>query len=203
MRKHNRWLRWYVAGVAAGLFLALTPTIALAQGSARLVLFEVIESPPPRPATGGVPGAFIPGPDGSLTRLAQATLSGTATEASGSLGNWLNASIGAYAQSQVNLDTRTGPLDGFFTVLHVTAGSFSGTIDMTGLLTGTGPNAQVQGVWATRGSSSLTGSFSGLAQVPIMCGDSACYVNPDGTTELAVINRFGIALVRFVLDLSN
>lgn len=185
--------------LGAGLLLTLSPAAVLAQGSATLVLYEWIESPPLRPITGGLPGIFIPGPDGSMTRLAQAALSGTATTATDPLAKWVGANIGAHAQSQVDLTTGSGPISGVFTVLRVTAGNVSGTIDLSGLLTGASPNAPVEGVWGTVGRSALSGSFSGLAQVPIQCGDTACYLNPDWTTEPAVFNSAGIPLVRFVL----
>lgn len=207
----KRSWRWMVGILLAGVLLALTPGAALADGgSARVVLYEVIESPPPRPASGGMPGAFIPGPDGSVTRLAQATLTGPVTEADGSMESWRGGKIGGHVQSQVNLTTGTGPISGFFTVDKVsgslTAANLSGTIDLSGLLSTTNPIplAPVSASWGTLGPppSFLSGTFQGVAQVPFQCGTTACYLNPDGTiTPLQPheFNRDGVPLVRFVL----
>lgn len=213
-----------MALLLAGLVLALAPATALAQGSgsAYLVLYEVMESPPPRPSTGGRPGAFVPGPDGSVTRLAQATLAGPVVAAAGSLADWLDGEVQAHAQSRVSLATRQGPLNGAFTVDTMglngaIPGKLSGILDLSMLLSPTSPVplAPTWGSWRTLGqpSSRLGGTFSGVAQVPVDCGmlpgdnpaGMACYLNPStGLGEQLAPDEFkdGVPLVRFVIELT-
>ncbi|MBI2159280.1 MAG: hypothetical protein HYU25_02615 [Candidatus Rokubacteria bacterium] len=207
---------WALPLLLAGALLALVPASALAQGGAQLVLYEVIESPPPSPATGGQPGAFIPGPDGSVTRLAQATLTGPVKAAGGSLDSWSGGEVDAYAQSRVDLATGVGPISGSFTVDLASGGAVSGKLDgildLHYLLQNLAPLAPVSGTWNTLGKSSVGGTFSGVAQVPIECSKLGgpegyfCYLKPDFSgAELLTANEFnrkGIPLVRFLLGLS-
>ncbi len=208
---------WALPLLLAGALLALAPASALAQGVAQIVLYEMIESPPPRPATSGNVGAFVPSPlDGILTRLAQATLSGPVVGAGGSLGTWVGGEVDAHAQSRVDLATGVGPISGVFTVDLASGDAVSaklnGLLDLSWLLAGTAPLAPVGGSWNTLGKSSAGGTFTGVAQVPIDCGvlggaaGKFCYLNPDfsGPEELSSneFNRKGMPLVRFILFLS-
>jgi len=80
------------------------------------------------------------------------------------------------------------------------------------LLNGRAPLAPVGGVWSTLGKSSVGGTFTGVAQVPIDCGALGgpagyfCYLKPDLSGAEALqpheFNRKGIPLVRFLLGLS-
>jgi hypothetical protein len=210
LKRRSSWL-------VAGLLVLFAPAVALAQGGAQLVLYEVVESPPPRPSSGGQPGAFIPGPDGSVTRLAQATLSGPVAAASGSLDSWRGGDVQAHAQSRVDLGTGVGPINGVFAVDltggGAVPGKLSGTLDLSMLLDPDHPIplAPVSGTWHTLGKSSVGGKFSGVAQVPVDCGlvggtqGAFCYVNPDGTVAELQPHEFdakGVPLVRFLLVLS-
>lgn len=205
------------AWLLAGLLVLFAPAVALAQsgGEALIVLYEVLESPPPRPSTGGV-GAFVPNPlAGTLTRLAQATLSGTVHPA-GSIANWAGAAIEAHAQSRVDLGTGQGPISGVFNVDlagGAVSGELNGTLDLRMLLAVEPiPLAPVtKGQWNTLGKTKLAGVFEGVAQVPVPCSalgspaNNFCYLTPDGSgvEELQAheFNRDGIPLVRFLLQL--
>jgi hypothetical protein len=206
LKRRSSWL-------VAGLLVLLAPAVALAQGGTQLVLYEVVESPPPRPSSGGQPGAFIPGPDGSVTRLAQATLSGPVVAASGSLDSWFGGDVQAHAQSRVTVvgGDGTGPINGVFAVDLASGGAvpgkLSGTLDLSMLLSGTAPLASVEGTWHTLGKSSVGGMFSGVAQVPFPCGDWLCYLDPDLSGSVTPLqthefDRNGIPLVRFLLVLT-
>lgn len=206
------------AWLLAGLLVLFTPAVALAQsGGAFIVLYEVLESPPPRPSTGGNVGAFVPNPlAGTLTRLAQATLSGTGVQAEGSISDWVGAAIEAHAQSRVDLRTGQGPLSGVFNVDlagGAVSGELNGTLDLSMLLALKPiPLAPVtEGQWNTLGKTKLAGVFEGVAQVPVPCSalgspaNNFCYLTPDGSgvEELQAheFNRDGIPLVRFKLQL--
>jgi hypothetical protein len=222
MRRGSAWL-------LAGLLVLFAPAVALAQGVAHLVLYEVVESPPPRPASvdlEGLPGAFVPGPDGSVTRLAQATLTGPVVSANGSLASWFDGQVDAHAQSRVDLASGVGPINGIFAVDlpggGAVPGKLSGMLNLSLILTKQAPLAFVfDGTWNTLGKSSVGGTFSGVAQVPMDCGLLAdllagvvppvasgtfCYLNPV-THSLELLSsqesdQNGIPLVRFLLSLS-
>ena len=197
-----------------GLLLALSPAIALAQGFAQAVLYEVLESPPARPSTGGAVGAFVPDPvDGTLTRLAQATEAGPVVFGTGSLVSWQNSGVVIHAQSRVDLTTGSGPVSGSFTVDTAggtISGKLSGTLDLSPVLSNTAPLAPTWGTWGTLGkrSSRLGGTFQGVAQIPVDCGllggpaGYFCYLKPDlSGADLLQPNEFkdGVPLVRFLI----
>lgn len=204
------------AWLLAGLLVLFTPAVALAQsGKAFIVLYEVLESPPPRPSTGPNVGAFVPNPlAGTLTRLAQATLSGTGVQAEGSISDWVGAAIEAHAQSRVELvGTFQGPISGVFNVDlagGAVSGELNGTLDLSMLLAGTPLAPVTGGQWSTLGKTKLAGVFEGVAQVPVDCGvlsgglpsGTFCYLNPQPEVLKAhEFNRDGIPLVRFLLEL--
>ncbi|HVR72576.1 MAG TPA: hypothetical protein VMT87_17205 [Vicinamibacteria bacterium] len=206
-------------GKTGSLFLTallsvVAPTVVSAEGSATATLYEVMEAAPPRPSTDGMAGVFIPGPGGSITRLAQATLSGSCNEsAAGALVGWANAAMEAHAQSRINMFTGSGPFSAGFTLDGTangsTPGKASGTLDMSAMLDPSNPLpwAFVSATWRTLGdpSTRLSGPVAGLAYVPIACphdGAKACYLDRDwSVTELGAQEyKDGIPLVKFVLE---
>jgi hypothetical protein len=212
-RNDTKQLSWK-AGLVAGVLLALSPAAAWAQvtasGTAHATLYEVMEAPPPRPSTGGLAGVFIPGPGGSVTRLAQATESGTVGAADGSLAAWSDGQMEAQAQSRVDLFTGSGPFAAIFSIdgqaNGKTVGKAKGTLNLSPMLDPVNPLplAFLLATWSTLGAPSTrqSGSVEGVVYLPFACGGTACYLGLDGLPTPLAPNEFkdGVPLVKFVLD---
>jgi hypothetical protein len=165
--------------LAAALLLALGPSAAWAC-SVSGALLETLESPP---AGVGGRGPLDAGtyPDGLGIRLAQATEIGVFT------GNCptLVGPVEVHAQSRVNVQVDangdpvlgpmgtpvllSGPITGGFKVTAATGvvrATLDGTLDFAPVNFGY-PFVNVGGSWKTKGAGGITGSFSGVALIPI------------------------------------
>lgn len=174
------------AGLAAGILLALSPALAVAQQApevyATAMLYEVDESINCNPGGSADPMldpfCVQESGHGFGTRIADATLQGDVAgppEFSGP--------ITVEATSILSQVDWAGPAHGKISVQ--TAGgtmraNMAGQLDLSLLSKGSAPLAPINGKWHGTKGFDAGGSFSGVFEVPFVCGPAsrtgACYV---------------------------
>jgi hypothetical protein len=184
-RNDAKRLAWK-AGLVAGVLLALSPALAVAQQVqapyATAILYEVDESINCNP--GGSPDPMLDpfcvqeSARGFGTRIADATLEGTVLgppEFSGS--------INVEATSILSQVDWTGPAHGKIrieTASGTVQATMAGQLDLSLLEKGSAPLAPISGKWHGTKGFNVGGTFSGVFVVPFACGAAsrtgACYL---------------------------
>jgi hypothetical protein len=174
------------AGLAAGILFALSPALAVAQQAsdvyATATLYEVDESINCNPG-GSADPVFDPfcvqeSAHGFGTRIADATLEG---EVAGP--PEFSGPISVEATSILSQVDWTGPAHGKMTVQTsggTVRANMAGQLDLSLLSKSSAPLAPINGKWHGTKGFNAGGSFSGVFQVPFMCGPAsrtgACYL---------------------------
>jgi hypothetical protein len=186
MRRDGARRRFGKAGLLGGILLALSPVVARAQQAqtpyATGVLYEVDETINCNP--GGDPNAMLDpfcvqeSAHGFGTRIADATLQGSVdgpAEFSGP--------ISVEATSILSQVDWTGPAHGKILVQvggATVQATMAGQLDLSLLQKGSAPLAPINGKWHGTKGFGVGGSFSGVFEVPIWCGQAsrtgACYL---------------------------
>ena len=185
MCNDTKRLSWK-AGLVAGVLLALSPALAVAQQTpapyATAILYEVDESINCNP--GGSPDPMLDpfcvqeSAHGFGTRIADATLEGTI------LGPpEISGSINVEATSILSQVDWTGPAHGKIriqTASGTVQANMAGQLDLSLLEKGSAPLAPISGKWHGTKGFNVGGTFSGVFEVPFACGAASptgvCYL---------------------------
>jgi len=174
------------AGLVGGVLLALGPVVAWAQQAqapyATGVLYEVDETINCNP--GGEANPMLDpfcvqqSANGFGTRIADAVLEGTVDGPAD-----FSGSISVEATSILSEIDWTGPAHGRIRVQTASGtiqGNMAGQLDLSLLRKGSAPLAPINGKWHGTKGFGVGGSFSGVFEVPMWCGEAsrtgACYV---------------------------
>jgi len=173
-RNEMRRLSWK-AGLVAGVLLALSPALAVAQQAqtpyAMATLYEVREDINCNPGDSTAPNC-ADGAKGFGVRIADATLTGnifsqTQTDFVGP--------VTLDASSILNQRDWTGPVHGKMTLQTGVRATFSGQLNLSLAMLGTppAPLAPLSGKWqGTKGTLHAGGDFSGVFLIPVPLGCS-------------------------------
>lgn len=171
----------------AGLLLALSPTIAQAQSSFfSVVVYEVREDIQCHPGgTPALPDCSDLSAQGFGTRIAQATLTGTAS-------GQVSGGITFNASSVISQVDWIGPAHGSFianTAQGAVSGRLGGELNLSlalPLRPTSLPLAPISGRWTSTGRTAHAGgSFTGMFVIPFPCalpGTGFCYLAIDPAT---------------------
>jgi hypothetical protein len=171
-RNDTKRLSWK-AGLVAGVLLALSPALAVAQQGqtpyATAMLYEVREDINCNPGDSTAPNC-ADGAKGFGVRIADATLTGnifsrTQTDFVGP--------VTLDASSILNQQDWTGPAHGKMTLQNGVRATFSGQLNLSLAMFANQPLAPLSGKWqGTKGTLHAGGDFSGFFLIPVPLGCS-------------------------------
>ena len=159
------------AGLVAGVLLALSPALAVAQQAqtpyATGTLYEVREDINCNPGASTAPNC-ADGAPGFGVRIADATLTGNITSATD-----FSGPVTLDASSILNQRDWTGPAHGKMTLQNGVRATFSGQLNLSLAIFASQPLAPISGKWqGTKGTLHAGGDFSGVFLMPVPLGCS-------------------------------
>lgn len=187
------------AGLVGGLFLALSPALAVAQQAqtpyATGILYEMREDINCNPGSSTAPNCVPPSPatspadnsGGFGVRIADATLTGNIVSLTS-----FSGPVTLDASSILNQRDWTGPAHGKMTFADGVRATFSGQLNLSLAMFAGQPLAPISGKWqGTKGTLQAGGDFGGLFLIPVPLGCSSgvapgCFyleLGPDGQPD--------------------